>query len=109
MTDAERLRALIAAATPGPWLDDGYRIRAVDGRVLWEYKHADGIPADAALCCIMRAIAEPLAEWAEADTAFNAIRAGDAGSHSWAEALADLQDASAALLSALSAALKELP
>jgi hypothetical protein len=64
--------------------------------------------ANAALIVLLRAIAEPLAEWAEARAAFDTEEGFDnAVAHG--EALGRFHAADEALFSALSAALKALP
>lgn len=100
MTDADKLRKLIAEATPGKWYlrrndeDDGsihYDID-VDAREVACVRHP--LPYDARLIVLLRAVSEPLAEWMEA--ALNPSTTA-----------AQLDSAEVALLSALSAALKE--
>ena len=122
MNAAEKLLRLEAEATPGPWhvrkspMNDYDLFVAAppspvgqpfDTEVLGDENYPTKF-GDARLIVALRSLAKPLADWMQSETAFNAVRAGDAGNN-WGDRLERLNHSSAALLAAVEAAMKEQP
>jgi hypothetical protein len=63
VTTIDRFKALLGEATPGPWINRGGRIHTSYPLAIDDDFIASACDQDARLICLLREIAEPLAEW----------------------------------------------